>query len=65
MSFWQLNDGTEAATTTSFESGGGEIAPIPNNTALIGAIEKAAWGSMVTERTWLERVMMPLSSGGW
>ena len=45
MSFWQLNDGTEAATTTSFESGGGEIAPIPNNTALIGAIEEAKWSS--------------------
>ena len=45
MSFWQLQDGTEAATTTSFESGGGEIAPIPNNTALIGAIEEAKWSS--------------------
>lgn len=43
MSFWQLNDGTEAATTNTFESGGGEIAPIPNNTALIAAIEEAKW----------------------
>ena len=45
MSFWQLQDGTEAATTNTFESGGGEIAPIPNNTALIGAIEEAKWSS--------------------
>lgn len=49
MSFWQLQDGTEAATTTSFESGGGEIAPIPNNTALIAAIEEAKWSSYESE----------------
>ena len=43
MSFWQLSDGTQAENTTTFESGGGEIQPIPNNTALIGAIEEAKW----------------------
>jgi len=43
MSFWQKQDGSAVESSTTFESGGGEITPIPNNTALIGAIEEAKW----------------------
>ena len=45
MSFWNLNDGTKAASTTEFESGGGDFEPIPNNTGCIAAIEEAKWDS--------------------
>lgn len=61
MSFWQLNDGTEAQSNTSFESGGGEITPIPNNTQLIAVIEEAKWNEFQGDSTinlkW--RVMRP------
>lgn len=61
MSFWQLNDGTEAQTSTTFESGGGEIQPIPNNTQLIAVIEEAKWADYQGDSTinlkW--RVMRP------
>lgn len=61
MSFWQLNDGTEAQTSTTFESGGGDIAPIPNNTQLIAVIEEAKWNEYQGDSTinlkW--RVMKP------
>ena len=43
MSFWQKQDGSQVENTTSFEMGGGDIKPIPNNTALIAAIEEAKW----------------------
>ena len=43
MSFWQKQDGSAVELNNTFESGGGEITPIPNNTALIGAIEEAKW----------------------
>lgn len=45
MSFWQKQDGSAVENTTSFEMGGGDIKPIPNNTALIAAIEEAKWDS--------------------
>ena len=45
MSFWQKQDGSQVENTTSFEMGGGDIKPIPNNTALIAAIEEAKWDS--------------------
>lgn len=61
MSFWQLNDGTEAQSNTSFESGVGEIVPIPNNTQLIAVIEEAKWNEYQGDSTinlkW--RVMRP------
>lgn len=61
MSFWQLQDGTEAQTSTSFESSGGEIQPIPNNTQLIAVIEEAKWNEYQGDSTislkW--RVMRP------
>lgn len=41
MSFWQLNDGSKAESTTTFEQGGGE--PIPDKTGCIAAIEEAFW----------------------
>jgi len=43
MSFWQKQDGSQIESTTTFEAGGGDIQPIPNNTALIAAIEEAKW----------------------
>ena len=49
MSFWQKQDGSQIENTSSFEMGGGEIQPIPNNTALIGAIEEAKWSSFEGE----------------
>lgn len=45
MSFWQKQDGSQVENTTTFEAGGGEIQPIPNNTSLIAAIEEAKWSS--------------------
>ena len=49
MSFWQKQDGSAVENTTSFEMGGGDIKPIPNNTALIAAIEEAKWDSYQDE----------------
>ena len=43
MSFWQKQDGSQIENITSFDAGGGDIKPIPNNTALIAAIEEAKW----------------------
>ncbi len=43
MSFWQKQDGSAVELSTSFESGGGEIVPIPNNTMLVAAIEEGKW----------------------
>ena len=61
MSFWQKQDGSAVESSTTFESGGGEITPIPNNTALIGAIEEAKWSEYQGEHyinlKW--RVMRP------
>lgn len=61
MSFWQKQDGSAVESSTTFESDGGEITPIPNNTALIGAIEEAKWseyqGESYINLKW--RVMRP------
>ena len=61
MSFWQKQDGSQIESTTTFEAGGGDIQPIPNNTALIGAIEEAKWSEYQGEHyinlKW--RVMRP------
>ncbi len=61
MSFWQKQDGSQIESTTTFEAGGGDIQPIPNNTALIAAIEEAKWAEYEGERyinlKW--RVMRP------
>jgi len=64
MSFWQLSDGTQAENTTTFEAGGGEIQPIPNNTQCIAAIEEAKWseweGESYINLKW--RVMRPYAN---
>ena len=61
MSFWQLSDGTQAENTTTFESGGGNFDPIPDNTKCIAAIEEAKWadyqGESYINLKW--RVMRP------
>jgi hypothetical protein len=44
MSFWNLNDTTEKLNTTGeFESGGGDIPPIPAKTQVKAAIDEAKW----------------------
>lgn len=43
MSFWNLNDGTEAQASQTFEIEGGDLAPIPDNTDALSAIEEAKW----------------------
>jgi len=61
MSFWQKQDGSQIENITSFDAGGGDIQPIPNNTALIAAIEEAKWaeydGEHYINLKW--RVMRP------
>jgi hypothetical protein len=61
MSFWQKQDGSAIESTTTFEAGGGDIQPIPDNTALVGAIEEAKWseydGESYINLKW--RVMRP------
>lgn len=61
MSFWQKQDGSAVENTNSFEMGGGDIKLIPNNTALIAAIEEAKWseyqGESYINLKW--RVMRP------
>lgn len=48
--FWDLNDGTKAEAVKEFESGGGDLTPIPNNTQCIGAIEEAKWDEYEGDR---------------
>lgn len=44
MSFWNLNDQSEKLDTTGkFESGGGDIEPIPAKTQVKAAIDEAKW----------------------
>lgn len=59
--FWDLNDGTEIEVATSYESSGGDIPPMPDNTQTISAIEEAKWDEYAGDRyislKW--RVMQP------
>lgn len=61
MSFWDLNDGTQAQSESSYEMEGGNLAPIPANTGCIAAIEEAKWDEYEGDRyislKW--RVMKP------
>lgn len=44
MSFWNTSDNANAAQTSGqFETGGGDMEPIPPNTQLEAAIEEAKW----------------------
>lgn len=45
MSFWNLSDNSSATqnATGAFETGGGEMEPIPANTQLNAMIEEASW----------------------
>ena len=46
MSFWNLSDSNEKLDTTgSFESGGGDMAPIPDGTQVKAAIDESKWDS--------------------
>lgn len=42
MSFWDFQDGDEAVTGT-FEVGGGNMEPIPNDTTCVAIIDEAKW----------------------
>jgi hypothetical protein len=51
MSFWALNDGSDVKDTgTTFETGGGDLEPIPNGTGCIAAIEEAKWDDYEGDR---------------
>jgi hypothetical protein len=42
VDFWELSDGDDVAKTgANFESGGGNMEPLPNNTTLLAFIEEA------------------------
>ncbi len=44
MSFWNTSDNENLTKSDgSFESGGGDVPPIPKNTGLLAAIEEAKW----------------------
>ena len=52
MSFWNLSDNTNATqnATGAFETGGGEMEPIPANTQLNAMIEEAIWDEYESNR---------------
>lgn len=52
MSFWNLNDGTNATQNTSgnFELETADLTPIPDNTGCIAAIEEAKWDEYEGDR---------------
>jgi hypothetical protein len=41
--FWDLSDDSVLESTTSFESGGGKIEPIPDGTTAVALIDEAKW----------------------
>ena len=41
--FWELSDSQTAQSTGTFESGGGSMEPIPNNTDVIAAADEIKW----------------------
>lgn len=44
MSFWNLSDGEDAKEVgTSFETGGGNMPPIPDGSSVLAAIDDAKW----------------------
>lgn len=43
MSFWNLSDNETVENNGQFESGGGDIEPIPKNTDVLAAPEEAKW----------------------
>lgn len=45
MSFWNLSDGKTTEKSGTMEMGGGDIAPIPAKTQVLGAPEEAKWDS--------------------
>lgn len=50
MSFWNLSDGQTAQQQTTFDMGGGDLAPIPKNTQLKVFIEEAKWDEHLGDR---------------
>lgn len=50
MSFWDLSEGGAVESTETFEMGGGDLEPIPNNTGCIATIEEAKWDEFQDDR---------------
>lgn len=48
--FWKLDSGEEVEASTTYESGGGNFEPIPNDTNCIAAIEEAKWDEYKMDR---------------
>lgn len=45
MSFWNLSTGEQVEATTEFESGGGNMEPMPAGTTTLSVIDEAKWDS--------------------
>lgn len=51
MSFWDLSDNTAIADTTGeFETGGGDMTPIPGNTNVLAIADEAKWDDYEGDR---------------
>jgi len=49
--FWELEDGTDATQTDGqFDSGGGDLEPIPHKTGCVAAVEEIKWDSYESDR---------------
>ena len=49
MSFFQTSTGQAVQSTGTFESGGGNMAPIPEGTQVLAAVDEAKWDSIKNE----------------
>ena len=49
MSFFQTSTGQAVQSTGTFESGGGNMAPIPDGTQVLAAVDEAKWDSFKNE----------------
>lgn len=45
MSFWNLSSGEQVKTDGNFESGGGDMTPIPDGTSVLAIADEAKWDS--------------------
>ncbi len=50
MSFWNLSDNSAVDTTGEFETGGGNIEPIPANTDVLAVCDEAKWDEYGDDR---------------
>ena len=50
MSFWNLSDNKSVDTSGEFETGGGNIEPIPSNTDVLAVCDEAKWDERGDDR---------------